>query len=503
MGSVNQGLPWQKRVAAKRQVCADKIPAAWRLPDNYLDNFQTPLAENKNNLIEAQAVRKSEILTEQELRITESYTIAELLSALADGTLTSAEVTLAYSKRAAVAQQLVNCLTETMFEEAKERAQYLDTLRAQGQLAGPLHGLPVSIKDNFHKKGTEATIGMVSFLGEVSPENSPLVDILLKLGAVIYVKTNVPQTMMTSDSDNNVFGRTLNPWNTSLGPGGSSGGEGALIALRGSPLGVGTDIGGSVRIPALCCGTYGFRPSAARVPNGGMRACTTSGMKFILSCAGPLSLDLDGIEAFFKSVFGAQPALYDSTILDIPWRQVSAKPILRIGIVPESPAFPLHPPVRRVLAEAARLLEAKGHKLIPLDVEECQIMRANEIAWNIFSLDQGALGHIRSAGEPPVPSLVHVGKVVEKLKSSTQLTLPDLGEMDRMEKLAYLNTLRAELREVYRKMWVRHDLDVCIAPSAQNTAVAHDMFAIAPYTTLFNCLDVCCNPFKLRRAVQH
>jgi amidase len=108
MGSVNQGLPWEKRVAAKRQACADKIPAAWRIPDNYLDNFQTPLVENKNNLIEAQAVRKSGILTEQELRITEDYTIAELLSALADGTLTSAEVTLAYSKRAAVAQQLVS-----------------------------------------------------------------------------------------------------------------------------------------------------------------------------------------------------------------------------------------------------------------------------------------------------------------------------------------------------------------------------------------------------------
>jgi hypothetical protein len=108
MGSVNQGLPWEKRVAVKQQVCADKIPTAWRIPDNFLDNFQIPLAEKKNNLIEAQAVRKSGILTEQELRITENYTIAELLSALADGTLTSAEVTLAYSKRAAVAQQLVS-----------------------------------------------------------------------------------------------------------------------------------------------------------------------------------------------------------------------------------------------------------------------------------------------------------------------------------------------------------------------------------------------------------
>lgn len=108
MGSVDQGIPWQERVATKRQVRADKIPAAWRVPENYLDKFQTPLSENKNNLIEAQAVRKSGILTEKELRITEDYNIAELLSALADGTLTSVEVTLAYSKRAAVAQQLVS-----------------------------------------------------------------------------------------------------------------------------------------------------------------------------------------------------------------------------------------------------------------------------------------------------------------------------------------------------------------------------------------------------------
>lgn len=90
----------------------------------------------------------------------------------------------------------VSCLAETMFEEAQERAQYLDDLRAQGKLAGPLHGLPISIKDNFRFKGRDATIGMVSFLDDVSTENSALVDILLDLGAVLYVKTNVPQTMM-------------------------------------------------------------------------------------------------------------------------------------------------------------------------------------------------------------------------------------------------------------------------------------------------------------------
>lgn len=83
-----------------------------------------------------------------------------------------------------------------MFPEAQERAKYLDELKVQGKSAGPLHGLPISIKDLFHVEGTHASIGMISFLDEKSTDNSPLIDILLSLGAVIYVKTNIPQTMM-------------------------------------------------------------------------------------------------------------------------------------------------------------------------------------------------------------------------------------------------------------------------------------------------------------------
>ena len=136
-------------------------------------------------------------------------------------------------------------------------------MRENGKLVGPLHGLPVSIKDSFQVIGTEATLGLVAFIGKTSEVNSCLVENLLELGAVLYVKTNVPQTLMvfdhklsskaylttmssdqTADSHNNVFGRVLNPWNTMLTAGGSSGGEGALVALRGSPLGIGTDIAG-------------------------------------------------------------------------------------------------------------------------------------------------------------------------------------------------------------------------------------------------------------------
>ncbi|KAJ6110760.1 Amidase [Penicillium sp. IBT 16267x] len=497
MGSINQSDSWQAKVARKREDCANRIPSEWRVSDQFMAKFDAPLSDHKNDLIRTGAIRDSGILTDHEIYITEGYTVSGLISALATGSLTSMEVTLAYCKRAAVAQQLVSCLAETMFAEAQERAQYLDDLLAQGKLAGPLHGLPISIKDNFHYKGRDATIGMVSFIDDVSTENSALVDILLDLGAVLYVKTNVPQTMMTADSHNNVFGRTLNPWNTTLGPGGSSGGEGALIALRGSPLGLGTDIGGSVRIPAHCCGTYGFRPSASRVPNGGMRVCTTPGMKFVLSCIGPLSLDLNGIETFFRTLHNARPAKYDSSIYDVPWRQVNIKPVLRIGVVPESSIFPLHPPVRRVLAEAVDLLEAQGHQIIRLDEKDCRVAEANEIAWNIFNLDQNARKLIASAGEPVVPASGLIVKQVETLGKILKSSLPDMSTLDRMEKLALLNVRRAELREAYRKLWVQHDLDICIAPPAQNTAVPHDMFGIAPYNTFLNCLDYpsCILPF--------
>lgn len=222
-----------------------------------------------------------------------------------------------------------------------------------------------------------------------------------------------------------------------------------------------------------------------------MRTCNTPGLKFIFSCAGPLSLDLDGIELFFRSVLGAQPALYDSTIIDIPWRLVPRKSILRIGVIPEDPLFPLHPPVKRALAEATSILETQGHQVIRLDAREAKVSEIAEVAWNIFSLDPSAGNHLKVSRDPPVPGLVHILKESERLKAFYAPTLPDMNELDRLGKLGVLNASRAQLREEYRKLWVRHELDVCIAPPAQNTAVPHDLFGMPPYTVLLNLLDVC------------
>jgi len=152
-----------------------------------------------------------------------------------------------------------NCLSDAFFDEAIETAKALDDyLDRTGKLVGPLHGLPISLKDNLEIKGKDSTVGFTSWVNKPAEYNATLVDMLEKLGAVRFCKTNVPTAMMIvyipfadqgegltgvqAESVNNVFGRTVNPLNRKTTSGGSSGGESALIAFGGSPLGVGTDI---------------------------------------------------------------------------------------------------------------------------------------------------------------------------------------------------------------------------------------------------------------------
>jgi amidase len=153
---------------------------------------------------------------------------------------------------------------------AQARAKQLDEeLKKTGKPVGKLHGLPLSLKCQIDVKGHEVNMGYVGWVGRIAKKNSVLVDLLLKQGAVLFCYTNVPQALMSGETVNNLYGRTCMPFNRDLSSGGSSGGEGALIAMRGSPLGVGSDIGGSIRIPSAFNALYGLRPSYHRIPYGG------------------------------------------------------------------------------------------------------------------------------------------------------------------------------------------------------------------------------------------
>lgn len=124
----------------------------------------------------------------------------------------------------------VNCVTELLWEEAIERARYLDSL---SEPCGPLHGLPISVKEHHGLPGKSTHAAYVAWIGEPSPPNT-LNEILESAGCVFYVRTTGPQTHMQLETINNIYGRTVNPWNRDLTCGGSSGGEGALIGMRGS-----------------------------------------------------------------------------------------------------------------------------------------------------------------------------------------------------------------------------------------------------------------------------
>ncbi|PWY69388.1 fatty-acid amide hydrolase [Aspergillus eucalypticola CBS 122712] len=476
---------WRTLVARKRKQLDAQIPSEWRLTEKFLATIPA-----NGRLIKADVVRGSGILSEKELSITENYSATGLLDELSKGAVSSVDVTIAFCKRAAIAQQLTSCLTEHFFQQAIKRAEFLDGyLQREKKLFGPLHGLPISIKDSFCIEGIQSTVGYVKFL-ENSPasHNSAIVEMLLNLGAVLYVKTNIPQTMMTGDSENNIFGRALNPHNTNLTAGGSSGGEGALVAFRGSILGIGTDIAGSIRIPSLCCGVYGFKPSIDRIPWGGQVAdIAMEGTPGLKPSAGPLAHSLNDIELFMSTIINAEPWRHDSTASAAPWSYPKASTgepsQLTIGILPESKDFPLHPPVKRALQTAISALIMKGHHIVYLsETPGIDFAYANRLAFQYFIYGPHT-DHIAASGEPPVTSVARM--------SSPMFTGPfpvDMG-LPPFEKIDALHKARKAYAEAWRKTWVENNLDVLLAPGAQNTAVPHDTFGWPPYTVVWNLLD--------------
>jgi amidase len=496
MGSIDfkpTAIAWQELVAEKQNTSRKLVPHAWQLPDAIWQELTLPLEANSTKLIEKDIPRRSGLLTTRELEITEDHSTVQLLSALAKGTFSSYEVTTAFCKRAAIAQQLTNCLTETFYDAALSRAKELDAyLASNGKTTGPLHGLPISLKDSFKVKGLDSSIGFVSLLNKPAEENSPLVNILLELGAVLYVKTNIPQTMMTADSHNNIWGRTLNPHNTALTAGGSSGGEGSLIAFRGSPLGIGTDIAGSIRIPSLCCGIYGFKPTSGRIPFGGQQSPALEGFAAIAPVAGPMANSFAALQLLSEAVISAHPARHDSTALDIPWQALpplDSSARLNIGVLSADSSLPLYPPVKRTLDRAGAVLLENGHNLIPIDPEASHIASLAELSMGLFTLDiTDGIKFITSSGEPLVPSVAAGAAPVRG--DGLKEFWADFDKMDVFHKIAALGRERHRITEAWRKLWNELKLDAVICPGAQHTAVKHDTFQYPAYTVFLNVLDV-------------
>ncbi|KAI8943485.1 hypothetical protein NX059_001488 [Plenodomus lindquistii] len=469
---------WKTLTTSKRNSVASKIPKDWLLPTELQSTFH----ENSTlNVLDIP--RTCGILTPKELEITEDYDATQLVQMMSKSELKSLDVVTAFCKRAAIAQQCVSCLTEIMFDEALDRARECDDyLAAHGKPMGALHGLPISLKDSFNVKGVHATIGYAAFISRPpSTTNSVLVDVLRAAGAVFYVKTNLPQTMMTADSHNNIFGRTLNPHNLSLTAGGSTGGEAALVAMKGSVLGVATDVAGSNRIPALCCGISSIKPTASRVPfAGGVPPGRLGEPSAISPVIGPCGRSVRDYELFMKTVCDAKPWDLDENTLNVPWRIVQPETRkLRFGLVRGCSRRPLHPPIARALHSVATMLKTHGHEIVLLDERIPDMYDSAKLAFKYFMLDpqDTSMKHIQSSGEPPIPSLAVSG-------------FPGLeGWKPSLEELWDMNVERAKICRVWREVIVEEKLDAVLGCGYQGTSMPHDTYGVPIYTVVYNLLN--------------
>lgn len=488
---------WRAVASRKQEERTSRIPSAWRLTDE---------ATTRRSVLDVP--RQCGLLTNQELNITEAHDATALVEQIARGLLKSEDVVRAFCKRAAIAHQVTNCLTEILFDDAIVRAQYLDSyLERTGQPIGPLHGIPISLKDTFKIRGYDASVGVAALCHKPADANSALVDLLVSLGAVLYCKTNIPQTMMALDSHNNVFGRTINPANKDLTAGGSSGGEGALIAMRGSILGIGTDVGGSIRVPAMANGLYGVKPSHGRVPYGGQEGGMKPGSsKYgIESTAGPIATSIRDCELLLKAVANGSPEIFDADVIPQNWDQQT--PLhktgpLRIGIARTDGHVKPLPPIEKLLSEVAQTLHSSPHNIELVEIDLSALLpRALKTFNGITSID-GAnawFDLLAETNEPLSPWLQ--GRLTRRPKKS----IDDVRALQH-QKL----DLQAAFLAVWRESgghWLTdaseahlgdRTLDALICPVAPHPVAPVDRWNTVNYTAAFNLLDVAAGVLPVR-----
>ncbi|KAM3572655.1 hypothetical protein VYU27_005341 [Nannochloropsis oceanica] len=270
----------------------------------------------------------------KENEIAVASTVEELVTRVKAGTLSSYEVVSVMVKRAREFGGVkgVNAVTEEFYDgaltEARQKDRQLALTRpgCSSKNLGLLEGMPISIKDHINVKGKDSTTGAACRCFQPVLQDALVVELLRDAGAIILCKTNVPQCLMLPETTNNIWGTTVTPWDLRRTAGGSSGGEAALIAARGSLLGVGTDIGGSCRVPAMFSGCVGFKPTPARVSDQGLTMPFPGGkigMKAVKVTAGPLANRVEDVALMCEAWWVEKMWLRDPFVVPLPFDHIA------------------------------------------------------------------------------------------------------------------------------------------------------------------------------------
>ncbi len=400
-----------------------------------------------------------------------------LLAALSKGETSSVEIVNALIERRKTVGDKVSAIVLPLDESAKKAAESADAARKRGDSLGPLHGLPVTIKDNFEVIGTPATLGVVQRRNHHSQQDAVSVAALRNVGAVVLGKTNVPQLLLVQESDNGIYGVTKNPWNTGRSPGGSSGGEGAAIATGQSPLGLGSDIGGSIRIPAHFCGIAGLKPTVDRWSTRGMLG-GIDGQEVVRAAAGPMARSVRDLSLAMTALDPAWQARRDPGVLPLRVEDPSHVSLkgLRIGWFSDDGFMSPCPSIVRAVERAKAHLQAAGAHLV--DYRPVAPLDLFYLWMAVISSDAATTLQRQLAGETVCKQLqptLKASRVPDSLKPAVARLLEMKGDArlarllrslgrKPVEELWRLTAERTHMRRSELDAWNEANIDAVLCP---------------------------------------
>jgi fatty acid amide hydrolase len=443
-----------------------------------------------------------------------------LSSMLARGDASSREVLLAHLDRIGRVEGRIHAFTEVLKERALEDADASDARRRKGEARGPLDGLPVTFKECFDVEGRATTLGLPSWRNRVAARDAALITLLRDAGAVVLGRTNLSQTMLFAEASNPVYGRTNNPWSEAHTPGGSSGGEGAAIAAGMSPLGVGTDIGGSIRTPCHFSGICGIKPTLDRLPMLGYRAVLV-GQEAVRGMGGPMARTVGDLALFFSALDPARMTALDARVPPLPWRgpETVALDGLVVGRYDDDGVLPPSQAIVRAVGRAAEALEARGCVVRPFQLPDVRALLATYLG--ALSADDGAamfaaleggevdrvLEPMRQLGALPLGVRRLVGAVARGFgQPNMGLMLGAMGAKSAAELWRLTDRLRSYRLELLAAM-DKAGIDALLGPVAATPAFPHGAsknFTLASsYTIVFNATQMPAGSVPVTRVRPH
>lgn len=411
---------------------------------------------------------------------------ARLVAALGAKEVSSAEVTHALLDRLEQLQPDIHPMAAIWREEALKAADQSDARRARGSELSPVDGLPLTLKENLDVRGYESTLGVHAKAGAPAERDAVVVQVLREAGCVFLGKTNVSQFLLSHECANPLFGVTCNPYDTDRSPGGSSGGEAAAIAAYGSAGGLGTDIGGSVRVPAHFCGIVGLKPTVDRVSGIGV-GTALPGQEFIRGQVGPMGREVDDVTTIFRALSPEACARRDPRVPPLTLgdpEQVNVR-ALRIGFFVDDGIVTPSLALQRAVERAVGTLRDEGVEVVPYSPPWCREIILTYLAG--LSADGGKTVEDQLQGGPADPNLKML-RTMAKLPAVVKRTaalgmslrrepiVPDMLRVIGEKSIQAYWELTAKARglsaQVYRT-WNEIGLDAVVCPPHATPALPH------------------------------